>query len=194
VHRRYAGEVVARNQLCPFLRDVDTGFGRFCVMLDVEPDVPTALAAVLAADASVIHLVYPLNASPPSPFEKFSGKLAESLKQNMRDAPVMATFHPGLPGDGSTQSRLIGLLRHAPDPFVQLIPEGLHQGGTIYAGAADLEQTTTEGAVDPSEANFAKMHGGLLETIVALLAEIRADRDRSYAPFLEAFAAAPREN
>lgn len=190
VHRRYASEVVARNQLCPFLRDVDTGFGRFCVMLDVEPDVPTALAAVLAADAAVIHLVYPLNASPPSPFEKFSGKLAEALKQNMRDAPVMATFHPALPGDGSTPSRLIGLLRHAPDPFVQLIPEGLHQGGTIYAGATDLEQTTTEAAVDPAEDNFAKMHGGVLEKIVARIAEIRADRDRSYAPFLEAFAAA----
>jgi hypothetical protein len=190
VHRRYASEVVARNQLCPFLRDVDTGFGRFCVMLDVEPDVPTALAAVMAADAAVIHLVYPLNAAPPSPFEKFSGKLAEALKQNLRDAPVMATFHPALPGDGVTQSRLIGLLRHAPDPFVQLIPEGLHQGGTVFAGATDLEKTTTEPEVDIAEANFAKMHGGVLEKIVALLAEIRADRDRSYAPFLEAFAAA----
>ena len=190
VHRRYASEVVARNQLCPFLRDVDTGFGRFCVMLDVEPDVPSALATVLAADSAVIHLVYPLHAAPPSPFEKFSGKLAEALKQTLRNGPVMATFHPDLPGDGVTQSRLIGLLRHAPDPFVQLIPEGLHQGGTMYAGATDLELTTTEAAVDPTQANFAKMRGGVLEEIVALLADIRADRDRSYAPFLAAFAAA----
>jgi hypothetical protein len=192
VHRRYAAEVVARNQLCPFLRDVDTGFGRFCVMLDAEPDVPTAVAAVLAAGTSVIHLVYPRAALPASPFEKFAGKLGEALKRSLPDAPVMATFHPALPGDGSNPSRLVGLLRRAPDPFVQLIPEGLHQGGTMFAGAADLEETTTGEALDPAEANFAKMHGGFLEKLVALMDEIRADRDRSYAPFLEALSAAPR--
>lgn len=192
VHRRYAGEVVARNQLCPFLRDVDTGFGRFCVMLDPEPDVATAIAAVREAGTSVIHLVYPCTPWPSSPFEKFAGKLAEALKQALPEAPVMATFHPALAGDGSNPFRLVGLLRRAPDPFVQLIPEGLHQGGTMFAGAADLEETTTGEELDPAQANFAKMHGGFLEKLVALMDEIRADRDRSYAPFLEAFGAATR--
>lgn len=185
VHRRYASEVVARNQLCPFLRDVDTGFGRFCVMLDVEPDVPTALAAVQAAGTAVIHLVYPCTSGPSSPFEKFAGKLGAALKQALPEAPVMATFHPALPGEGSNPFRLVGLLRRAPDPFVQLIPEGLHQGGTMFAGAAELEALTSAYALDPAQANFARMQGGALEKLVALMAEIRADRDRSYAPFLD---------
>ncbi len=190
VHRRYAAEVVAKNGFCPFLRDVDTGFGRFCVMLDPEPDVDTALAAVHAAGTSVIHLVYPCTTRlVASPFEKFAGRLGEALKKALRDPPVMATFHPALPGDGSNPFRLVGLLRRAPDPFVQLIPEGLHEGGTMFAGAADLEETTTGEELDPAQANFAKLHGGFLEKLVALMSEIRADRDRSYAPFLEAFAA-----
>lgn len=189
VHRRYAAEVVARNGLCPFLRDVDTGFGRFCVMLDVEPDIDTALAAVNEAGTSVIHLVYPCTPYTSSQFEKFAGKLGEALKKTLRDPPVMATFHPALQGDGSNPFRLVGLLRRAPDPFVQLIPEGLHQGGTMFAGAADLEETTTGEELDPAQANFAKMHGGFLEKLVALMEEIRADRDRSYAPFLDAIVA-----
>ena len=190
VHRRYAAEVVAKNGFCPFLKDVDTGFGRFCVMLDPEPDVDTALAAVLAAGTSVIHLVYPCTVWPASPFEKFAGRLGEALKKTLPNPPVMATFHPALPGDGSNPFRLVGLLRRAPDPFVQLIPEGLHEGGTMFAGAADLEETTTGEELDPAQANFAKIHGEFLEKLVALMSEIRADRDRSYAPFLEAFAAA----
>jgi hypothetical protein len=190
VHRRYAQEVVAQNQLCPFLRDVDTGFGRFCVMLDPEPDVATAVAAVLAAGTSVIHLVYPCTVNPPaSPFEKFAGKLSQALKKELPEAPVMATFHPTLAGDGSNPFRLVGLLRRAPDPFVQLIPEGLHQGGTKFAGAADIEANAHR-ELDPAHANFAKLRGAPLEKLVELMDEIRADRDRSYAPFLEALGAA----
>ena len=185
VHRRYAAEVIARNHLCPFLRDVDTGFGRFCVMLDAEPDIPTAIETVLAAGTSVIHLVYPCTTGPSSPFEKFAGKLGAALKSALPEAPVMATFHPALAGDGSNAFRLVGLLRRAPDPFVQLIPEGLHQGGTMFVTAADVEAATHGRPRDPAEANFAKMHGGFLEKLVALMTEIRADRDRSYAPFLE---------
>ena len=33
VHRRYAAEVVAANRLCPFLHDLETGFGAFIIML-----------------------------------------------------------------------------------------------------------------------------------------------------------------
>ena len=38
VHRRYATEIVQAYALCPFTRDVDVAFGKFCVMLDREPD------------------------------------------------------------------------------------------------------------------------------------------------------------
>src|SRR4051812_35933823 len=67
VHRRYAAEVVAANQLCPFLRDVDTGFGCFCVMLDpsVEPNVDAAVQAIVSAASAVVHVVFPC-VRPPS--------------------------------------------------------------------------------------------------------------------------------
>jgi hypothetical protein len=91
----------------------------------------------------------------------------------------MATFHPSLAGEIDDPHRLIGLLRRAPDPFVQLIPEGLHEGGTVIVGA--------EPGRDNAEANFDRLRGGGIEPILALLADIRADRDRSYAPFLRAF-------
>src|SRR6185312_515261 len=56
VHRRYAAEVVAANRLCPFLRDIDTGFGAFVTMLDPrgEPDVEATIEAIRAADSAII--------------------------------------------------------------------------------------------------------------------------------------------
>jgi hypothetical protein len=192
VHRRYAEEVVARNRLCPFLRDVETGFGRFCVVLDAAPEVALALEAVAAAGTSVVHLVYPCTAFPPSPFEKFAGKLAEAPKKASPSPPVMAVFHPELSGSGDNAHRLVGLLRRAPDPFVQLIPEGLHEGGTVFGGVIDGVPSEAEAPRDPSQENFDKLRGEALGRLLTLQAEIRADRDRGYAPFFEAFGAKAR--
>jgi hypothetical protein len=194
IHRRYATEIVAENQLCPFLRDVDTGFGRFCVMLDSgELDVAAAVQAVLAADSAIIHLVYPCVRPPSSVFEKFSGKIAHALKEAFTAParpPVMATFHPGLSGDASGPYRLIGMLRRAPDPFVQFIPEGLHQGGTVFAGIdvtnLPLPMPKVATPRDPALANFDRLKGGGVERLVAKLEDIYADRERSYAPLLAA--------
>src|SRR4051812_31331346 len=78
VHRRYAAEVVAANRLCPFLRDVDTGFGAFVVVLDAgEPDVAATVEAVLAAENPVIHVVFPLIRPAPSLWERFSGRVGQ---------------------------------------------------------------------------------------------------------------------
>lgn len=192
VHRRYASEVVAAHHLCPFLRDVDTGFGAFIAMLDPcpEPDLEAAVAAILAAGNPVIHVVFPLIRPLPSVIERFSGRLAQALKKEMPSPPVMAAFHPDLAGDPGGAHRLVGLLRRAPDPFVQLIPEGMHEGGTVFAPLPARGQpmpVMTPPVVDSARENFAKLQGGGVERVMALTAEIRADRDRSYAPFLEAF-------
>jgi len=190
VHRRYAGEVVAANRLCPFLRDIDTGFGTFVAMLDPgELDVEATVEAIVAADNPVIHVVFPLIRLPSSPFERFAGKLAQALKKALRDPPVMATFHPELPGDSGDPHRMVGLLRRAPDPFVQCIPEGMHEGGTVFAplpGPGEALPVIPPPA-DPALANFEKLQGDRIAPVLDLIAEIRADRDRSYAPFLEGF-------
>jgi hypothetical protein len=192
VHRRYASEVVAVNRLCPFLRDVDTGFGAFILMLDPspEPDLEAAVAAILAAGNPVIHVVFPLIRPIPSVLERFSGRLAQALKTEMSSPPVMATFHPDLAGDPGSAARLVGLLRRAPDPFVQLIPEGMHEGGTVFAplpARGEPMPVITPEHVDSARENFDKLKGGGVERVVALMDEIRADRDRSYAPFLQGF-------
>jgi hypothetical protein len=203
VHRRYAAEVVAANRLCPFLRDVDTGFGAFVAMLDPgEPSVDAAVQAVLEADNPVIHVVFPLVCPSPALFERFSGRLAQALKlvlnpggilrEPRKTPPVMATFHPELVGDAGAPHRLVAILRRAPDPFVQLIPEGMHEGGTVFAplseAAAMAAQAHAE-PVDVAQANFDRLAGGKVDELIARMAEIRADRDRSYAPFLPRFAA-----
>jgi len=188
VHRRYAAEVVAANGLCPFLRDVDTGFGAFVAMLDPgEPDLDAVVGAIRAAGNPVIHVVFPLIRPPSSIFERFAGRLAQALKKALPDPPVMATFHPDLAGDPVDPHRLVGVLRRAPDPFIQLIPEGMHEGGTVFAPLpARGEPIPSIGPerLDSAHCNFAKLKDGRIEPLLALMAEIRADRDRSYAPLV----------
>jgi len=195
VHRRYAGEVVAQNRLCPFLRDLDTGFGRFCVILDPgEPNVDVAVEAVLSSETLVVHLVYPCIRPSASAFEKFAARLAQAMKAAYPGPdrpPVMATFHPELSGDASGPYRLIGMLRRAPDPFVQFIPEGLHQGGTVFAGVEPVPMDPAER--DPALANFERLKGGGVGRIQAALADIYEDRARSYAPFLSQLGLHPAE-
>lgn len=201
VHRRYAAEVVAANRLCPFLRDVETGFGAFVAVLDPgEPDVEATVAAIAAADNPIIHVVFPLVRPAPSAFERFAGRVGQALKRvdsrtgsgsdRNLGSKVMATFHPELAGDDDDPHRLVGLLRRAPDPFVQLIPAGLSEGGTVFAPLpAPGEPMPLPAAepIDSAETNFAKLKDGGVRPLLALMDEIRADRDRSYAPFLREF-------
>jgi hypothetical protein len=194
VHRRYAAEVVAANRLCPFLRDVETGFGAFVVMLDAgEPAVDATIDAIRDAGSPVTHVVFPLIRPAPSLFERFAGRVAQALKKALRDPPVMATFHPDLVGDADDPHRLVALLRRAPDPFIQLIPEGMHEGGTVFAPlpTEGMSPPIIPAPVDSAQANHDKLKGGRVEPLLALMAEIRGDRDRGYAPFLEGFALPP---
>ncbi|WP_437482917.1 hypothetical protein WME75_41785 [Sorangium sp. So ce1014] len=179
VHGRYADEVIARHRLCPFMRDAATGFGRFYVLIDREPVLETALAAVLEAESAVVHLVFPCIHTPSPQFERFASRLGEQLRRLRTPAPVLAAFHPEMAGDESNSHRLVGLLRHAPDPFVQMIPEGLNHSGTVLAGAG------VEPVADPAEDNYRRLQGAGIAEVKARLAEIMEDRDASYAPFLE---------
>jgi hypothetical protein len=108
----------------------------------------------------------------------------------------MATFHPELAGDAGDPHRLVGHLRRAPDPFIQLIPAGMNEGGTVFAPLPALAQDPTlpivSDPIDSAQANFAKLKDGGVEPLVSLMDEIRAERTLRYAPFLEAFGLAPR--
>jgi len=206
VHRRYATEVVAAHQLCPFVRDVDVAFGRFCVVLAHHTDLDEARGAYRQAGSSVVHIVYPLLAGPSPDFERFGAEVGRAARDVWRgtppgdvrfgaEAPVIATFHPRLAGERTSPHRLIGMLRRAPDPFVQIIPGGHHESGTTVASLADIEKISPEAlakilaavpppAKDRAQETFARLSPKALDDIAATIADIHADRDRSYAPFL----------
>ncbi|MEZ4311390.1 MAG: hypothetical protein R3F14_25415 [Polyangiaceae bacterium] len=207
VHRRYATEVVAAHRLCPFVRDVDIAFGRFCVVLAEDPSLEAARAAYVEAENPVLHLVYPISRVPTADFERFGADVGKLAREIWRAAPVddarlgpeppvIATFHPRLAGDRGTPHRLIGTLRRAPDPFVQIIPGGHHESGTVVAPVSDYLDLAPEAlakllkaipppAKDRAHETFTRLTPADLDAIDALIADIHADRDRSYAPFLK---------
>jgi hypothetical protein len=186
VHTRYAVEVVDAFSLCPFMKEPETAFGHFCVMLDTTPDPKATLDAVLEAKSSVIHVIFPCIDVPPVPFERFAAGVRDSLGSWIPRPPVTATFHPGLSGDFSSSHRLVGVLRRAPDPFVQFVPEGLHEGGTVFIDMLDMRPK------NPAEENFAKVQGVAQGRLVRAIEDIHTDRARSYAPYLEALLGGPR--
>lgn len=185
VHERYVGEVVVPYGLCPHLTHAESAFGAFCVVVDREIDVDVARGAVIDSRSSIVHVVFPCAHGPSNDFERFGSRLDESLAGATAERLVHATFHPLLAGGTEDAHRLIGLLRRAPDPFVQLIPSGLAHGGTTYGQAAPGKshaERTFERLVGAKGA--ARSRG--LDELLERLADIRADRDRSYAPHVGA--------
>jgi hypothetical protein len=180
LNKRYASEVVAAFRLCPHLREVDSGLGVFCIILDREPEIARAVELLKQAESTVVHLVFP-RAEGEAEFRRFATALGEEVSRAFRPkAPVYAVFHPELAGDASTPHRLVGLLRHGPDPMIQFIPSGLSQGGTVFVtSAADLVE-------DNAHQNFSRLKGEVLSKLEAALADIHADRARSYPPLLQA--------
>lgn len=207
VHKRYATEVVYGHRLCPFLRDVNRDFGRFCIAMTERPDLDEARAAFIRAESAIIHMVYPLVTTAAPDFERFGGDVGRAARDVWRatpegdtrfgpEPPVIATFHPKLAGDRTAPHRLIGLLRRAPDPFVQVIPGGHYDSGTVLAPMHDVKELTPEmlqkvlAAVPPpprdrSMETFKRLSPDLLDEIAKTVADIHADRDRSYAPYLK---------
>ncbi len=167
--RRYVNEVVAAFKLCPFLHDPATGLGKVGMVLDREPDLETSLAALVELGGPVIHLVYPVTTMSAHEFERFGAKLASSLGKRLPRSLVHATFHPEMAGGLENANRLVGLVRQAPDPFLQFIPEGFENGGTVMVGHP----------VPPpryAQTRFETLAPADLAALTARIAEIKRDR------------------
>lgn len=165
---RYVDEVVMPFSLCPFLHQRDNGLGAVGIMLDPEVTVEMARDAILALDTPVCHLVFPLSPLASSPFERFGNKLSESVRASAKEKLVHATFHPALVGGTENAYRLIGLLRQAPDAFIQFVPHGLMKGGTVIGGA--------EPAEGHAEARFKRLAQPERDEIFARLASLQEAR------------------
>jgi len=188
VHHRYAVEVVGAFRLCPFMKDPQTAFGRFCVVLETEPSVATATELVLAETTQVAHLIYPLVKLPCALFERFGGEVHKALARTGRGAPVHATFHPDMGGHTKSASRIVGLLRRAPDPFVQFVPEGLHGGGTTFIDPTAIDWGTLQEPLsgDNTESLFGRLTEEDYARIDAIQGDIKAEREERYRRFLDA--------
>lgn len=175
--RRYAREVVAEFELCPHLRSLDDGLGAVCVVLDRALDPAVTARAVRAIGRKVVHVVFPLAAVEASVFERFGNAVAEHLG-TADPRLVHATFHPEMKGGDENAGRIVGLLRRSPDPFVQLIPDGIQQGGTTLFGAAAAADSYLE-------STYRRLRGPLLAQLADRQAALRDERRRRYARYVD---------
>jgi hypothetical protein len=119
---RYAAAIDARG-ICPYMRA--GGLGDVIVVLDRALGVELASAAIARTRADVIHVVFPLAARDGAgahAFERFGNAVATRGRGR---GSVHAAFHPALAGGREDADRRIGLVRRAPDPFLQLVPAQL---------------------------------------------------------------------
>lgn len=194
VHHRYATEIVDAFRLCPFMKDPESAFGRFIVVLARDLDVELAANCVLEADVQVAHLIYPLTDAAPADFERFGNALHHNIASRSMGGPVHAAFHPQMAGKPTTAAKLVGLLRRAPDPFVQFIPEGLHVGGSTFIDVDKIDVASLVQAMpnqppqNNAKHNFDRLSEQDLSRIQSTIASIHEDRNRSYAEFLAALA------
>jgi hypothetical protein len=171
--RGYARDVVAAFGLCPHLRDLDRSLGAVCIVLDRVLDGAAAdRAAKAARDVGdpIVHLVFPLATIPGPAFERFGNSIAERLVRDGGSPLVHATFHPALTAEGALASRLLGLARRAPDPFVQLVPADAGSSGSAGSPGGPRIEAVMSGEVVAR----------VTERLAALVAE-RVRRDAAYA-------------
>ncbi|HUJ61250.1 MAG TPA: hypothetical protein VLX92_22255 [Kofleriaceae bacterium] len=192
VHRlleRYAIEVVEAFELCPWARAARLG-GELAI--DVLWGAP-ADAAWLAAgerllarpEVRVAMVVAPELACTPAELRALRDRVAARLPH-----AGVADFHPDAPLDLGSPARLVPYLRRAPDPLLQLVPLALldavrarplpdrgHQAQILAGHAAPPR----DGAAARIAAdNFARASADRA-ALAAVLADIAADRVRSYA-------------
>jgi hypothetical protein len=180
---RYAAEIVAANRLCPFLHNVETGLGAVCVVLDRDLDVDQVAKAVRSTGSQVVHAVFPLAPRDDCPkFERFGNAVAQHLRRDGGDPLVHATFHPAMAGGRENAHRMVGVLRRAPDAFLQFIPPGMQGGGTVMAG----QELPKEAAAESTFVRLTKP--GALDAITVQLDALHAERERLGAAFAARFA------
>ncbi len=203
VYRRYAIEVVERFDLCPWAayarRD---GRVRECVILaenQADPQASLSLLHDLEADTKIeiALFIYPDLGLDRLGFEAFVRTLREqhAARYEVGEIPfAMAAFHPTARADVADADRLIPFLRRTPDPTIQVVRQtalervrGHGQEGTSFVDLATLtalpipqkEPISLRQRIGQQNLETTLREG--LETLEAVLSDIRRDRDESYA-------------
>lgn len=168
-----------------------------------------ASAATRVADASGIEIglvIFPRLRLGRAEFERFVGEVREehARRERARTEPgrhgggrlAMAAFHPDAVPELSKPSRLVPFLRRTPDPTIQLVRlasldrvranDPAHGTGVVDLRTLDLAAFLATPPQPPIHERIAahnldtvKSRG--VEAVEALLADIRRDRDATYA-------------
>jgi hypothetical protein len=203
VHDRYVLELVEALKICPWAERARLeGRTRQRVLLGRELEIEPALeaAAELGADRSleVGFLLFPQVDVGRLPFERFVSELrrVDAARSGIEGPPMaMAAFHYDAEADLGAPHRLVPFLRRSPDPTVQLVRRsvldalrgpGDHGTAFVDPTKVDLADFLAKKKRPPLHERVATMN---LETVRALgverleaiLRDIRADRDASYA-------------
>jgi len=171
LNARYVEEVVIGWELCPWAaRAWIDGQVTQRVFADGEPDAAAVAAFIdeLSArpDAAIGLAIFPRAGHSVAAWEKF----AEAVRRT-RDDFLVAVFHPDYraPDGLLDAARLVPFIRRTPDPTLQLVRASL------------VDSLRGQVSADVGRANFASVTARGLARLDALLADIRRDRDASYA-------------
>lgn len=202
IYRRFAVEVVEGLGLCPWAEHARKS-GRVTerVLLSDRRDVGAAQSAIAEhaerPDVEILLLIFPLLALDRRAFEHYVAELgqAEADRHPVGEVPfAMAAFHPDAPAHLDDAERLIPFLRRSPDPTIQLVRRSVLEQvrqkapeGTEFVDLRLLDPKALATDRPPSlreriaEENLRTVRRLGVEHVERLLADIRRDRDASYA-------------
>ena len=203
VYRRYALEVVEGFDLCPWAAYArrDGRVAEYVILAENKADPQQSLAGLGALlDQPKIEIalfIYPDLTLDRLAFESFVRTLREqdAARFAVGEIPfAMAAFHPDARPDLGAADRLIPFLRRTPDPTIQMVRQtaldrvrGGSQEGTSFFDLANLALVPIPQKAPISlrqrigEANLETTLRIGVERMEAVLADIRRDRDESYA-------------
>jgi hypothetical protein len=187
---RYIQEIVETFDLCPWARAARTGGELSVAILWGTPAIAAWVAAaedvLTRATTRVAMVVAPELDATPAELREIRSDVAKRVS-----IAGVAEFHPDAPLDAATPARLVPYLRRSPDPLLQLVPHAiLASVRTPQPRYATLDQLqalqglAAAPKVDIGDRIAASNHARVAEdgaAIEAKLAEIRADRNASYA-------------
>ncbi len=199
IHARYQREIVEAFVLCPFAaKSREDATTLEIVRTEAEPHVDAVLddVRVIPDDVEVAFVIFPRWRVERRALSRF----VETLRSAHQAGPgglvmTMEGFHPDAEADVSSAGSLVPFLRRTADPTIQLTRLSVLErvrattgGTTKYVDPATIDVAAL--LAEPperslheriSEANYRTVRERGAETISRVYAEIRADRDASYA-------------
>ncbi len=203
--RRYAVEMVEGLSLCPWAH-VSRRDGHVREVVLTEPELDLASVARAIDELSKLPqieigiILFPRIEVDRPTFERFVVQVRahdESLGRPRAEAWAMAEFHPEAPALLTPDGAFTNFVRRTPDPTIQLVRqsalERVRRGDNHGSGYFDISLLTEDTVFEAVEA---PLHERVLENnrdeiarvglseVAARFAEIRADRDATYARIL----------